>query len=109
MSYELVPTDTFLRELKKLKKKYSSLGSDLENLGHELVNNPRSGVEIYKNCYKIRFAIKSKSRGKSGGGRLITWVKVENERIYLLSIYDKSTQETITDQYIKALLQQISN
>jgi hypothetical protein len=62
------------------------------------------GVEVYKNCYKIRFAIKSKSKGKSGGGRLITWVKLEKERIYLLSIYDKSEKETLTDQYIRALL-----
>ncbi|WP_370871203.1 hypothetical protein [Algoriphagus sp.] len=93
-----------MKELKKLRKKYASLESDLENLGDQLQSNPRMGVEVYKNCYKIRFAIKSKSKGKSGGGRLITWVKLEKESIYLLSIYDKSERESITDQYIKALL-----
>lgn len=104
MSFELIPTSVFLKELKKLRKKYASLESDLENLGDQLQSNPTMGVEVYKNCYKIRFAIKSKSKGKSGGGRLITWVKLEKERIYLLSIYDKSERESITDQYIKALL-----
>lgn len=109
MSFELIPTTVFLKELKKLKKKYASLGLDLEILGEQLLSNPRMGVEIYKNCYKIRFAIKSKSKGKSGGGRLITWVKLENERIYLLSIYDKSEKETVNDQYIKALLESLDN
>lgn len=104
MSFELIPTSVFLKELKKLKKKYSSLESDLENLGEMLLSNPTMGIEVYKNCYKIRFAIKSKSKGKSGGGRLITWVKLEKERIYLLSIYDKSEKESISDQYVKALL-----
>lgn len=107
MSYELIPTSVFLKELKRLKKKYASLGSDLEILGEQLLSNPTMGVEVYKNCYKIRFAIKSKTRSKSGGGRLITWVRLERERIYLLSIYDKSEKESITDQYIKALLESL--
>lgn len=109
MSYELIPTSVFLKELKRLKKKYASLGSDLEILGEQLLSNPTMGVEVYKNCYKIRFAIKSKTRGKSGGERLITWVRLERERIYLLSIYDKSEKESITDQYIKALLESLDS
>ena len=109
MSFELIPTSVFLKELKKLKKKYASLESDLEILGEQLFSNPRLGVEVYKNCYKIRFAIKSKSKGKSSGGRLITWVKLEKERIYLLSIYDKSEKESLTDQYIKALLESLED
>lgn len=109
MSFELIPTPNFLKELKKLTKKYPSLGSDLQILEDQLMKNPTSGVEIYKNCYKIRFAIKSKVKGKSGGGRLITWVKIEKERIYLLSIYDKSDKETVTDQYIKALLESLES
>ena len=109
MSYELIPTSVFLKELKRLKKKYASLGSDLEILGEQLLSNPTMGVEVYKYCYKIRFAIKSKTRGKSGGGRLITWVRLERERIYLLSIYDKSEKESITDQYIKALLESLDS
>lgn len=107
MSFELVPTSNFLKELKRLKKKYPSLVNDLQILEDQLRENPTTGVEVYKNCYKIRFAIKSKAKGKSGGGRLITWVKVEKERIYLLSIYDKSDKETVTDQYIKALLKSL--
>lgn len=109
MSYKLIPTSNFLKELKKLRKKYPSIESDLEILGNQLFKNPQLGVEVYKNCYKIRFSIKSKGKGKSGGGRLITWVKVEKERIYLLSIFDKSDKENVSDQYIKTLLESLDS
>ncbi|MFD2036500.1 type II toxin-antitoxin system RelE/ParE family toxin [Belliella marina] len=104
MSYKLIPTESFKRELKKLRKKYPSLLEDLESIESELIQNPRLGKEVYKNCYKIRIAIKSKGKGKSGGGRLVTHVRIENESIFLLSIYDKSKRESITDTYIKSLL-----
>lgn len=107
MTYKLLPTDLFKRELKKLAKKYPSLLSDLQGIQNDLLQNPRMGSEVYKNCYKIRVAIKSKGKGKSGGGRLITHVRVEEGFIYLLSIYDKSDKESITDSYIKSFLKGI--
>ncbi len=104
MSYSIISTPIFEKELKLLAKRHRSIKSDLINLSNILLKNPIQGVEIFKNCYKIRFVIKSKGKGKSGGGRLITFVKVQKERIYLLSIYDKSDRETISDQYLKYLL-----
>jgi len=47
---------------------------------------------------------KSRGKGKSGGGRLITFIKVQNKRLYLLSVYHKSDKETISDQTLKYLL-----
>lgn len=108
MSYNIIPTPNFEKELKRLAKKYSSLKTDLLILSKSLQDEPQQGVEIFKNCYKIRFAIKSKGKGKSGGGRLITFIKVVNERIYLLSVYDKSDQESITDREIKVLLNDLA-
>ncbi|MBW1619816.1 type II toxin-antitoxin system RelE/ParE family toxin, partial [Empedobacter falsenii] len=58
-------------------------------------------------CYKIRLAIKSKGKGKSGGARVITHLFIENETIYLLSLYDKSEQNSISDKEIKDLLKPI--
>jgi len=55
-------------------------------------------------CYKIRIAIKSKGKGKSGGARVIAHVQVVENNVYLLAIYDKSEQEDITDKEIKYLL-----
>lgn len=45
-------------------------------------------------------AITSKGRGKSGGARVITHVRVTRQYIYMLSVYDKSEAENITDNEI---------
>jgi hypothetical protein len=55
-------------------------------------------------CYKIRLAIKSKGKGKSGGARVISHVYVVDNNVFLLAIYDKSEQENITDKEINDLL-----
>lgn len=69
-----------------------------------LQENPHQGIPLGNNCYKIRASIKSKGKGKSGGARLITYVCVLEEELYLLSIYDKSERESISDKELKAIL-----
>jgi hypothetical protein len=85
-------------------KKHPSLSKDLEILAASLLENPFQGTHLGKNCYKIRLAISSKSRGKSGGGRVITCVQIEDEHIFLLSIYDKSEHESLKDNELEELL-----
>ena len=104
MSFEIIATEPFERKLKRLARKYKSLKSDLSKLIGELETNPQIGDPVGKNCFKIRFAIASKGRGKSGGGRMITYVRVAQETIYLIDIYDKSEQSTITDNELKLLI-----
>ena len=65
------------------------------------------GTHIGNKCYKIRLAIKSKGKGKSGGARVITHIVVSNEEIYLLSIYDKADQDSITDKQILQLIKDL--
>lgn len=60
-----------------------------------LQEEPLQGASIGKGCYKIRMAITSKKQGKSGGARVITFVKVTQEAVYLLAIYDKSEKEDL--------------
>ena len=57
--------------------------------------------------YKIRLAIKSKGKGKSGGARVITYVLTDNNEIYLLTIYDKSEFDSIDDKTIKSIIQSL--
>jgi hypothetical protein len=52
-------------------------------------------------------AISSKHAGKSGGAGVITCVRVVKETIYLLTIFDKSSQETINDSELEQLLKEI--
>ncbi len=106
MSFNIIPTSNFFRKAKKLSKKYVSFKSDLMNLKEQLLENPLVGTSIGKDCYKIRMSIAAKGKGKSGGARVITCVKIVNETIYLLTIYDKSEQENINDNELDELLKQ---
>jgi hypothetical protein len=107
MNYNIVPTDNFNREVKHLAKKYHSLKDDLQQLRAELAEKPDLGTHLGNNVYKIRIAITSKGKGKSGGARVISFVYVQNEQIFLLSIYDKSEKENISDNEIKEFLKKL--
>ncbi len=107
MSYNIIPTDNFSREVKKLAKKHRSIKNDLISLGKELIKNPTKGTHLGNNIYKMRMAISSKRKGKSGGARIITFVITQAEEIYLLSIYDKSEQASISDGEILELIKQL--
>lgn len=104
MNYKVEVIPPFNKQLKKLVKKYPSLKSEFLELIESLELNPNQGIKLGMDCYKIRIAIASKNKGKSGGARVITNIKIENNIIYLLSIYDKSDQENISDLEINNLL-----
>jgi len=104
MSYSVKSIQVFERQAKKLVKKYTSLKSELLALVQELKENPNQGTLIGKSCYKIRLAVKSKGKGKSGGARVITNYVMVNNTVYLLSIYDKSEKENLSDKELDELL-----
>jgi mRNA-degrading endonuclease RelE of RelBE toxin-antitoxin system len=106
MSYKIVPTLDFLKRIKKLSKKYPSFKSDLANLKDSLLENPLQGDGLGNDCYKVRMAIESKNKGKSGGARVITCIKIVDETIFLMSIYDKGEQSTISDKALNGLLKE---
>jgi mRNA-degrading endonuclease RelE of RelBE toxin-antitoxin system len=114
MKYEVITTDNFIKEAKPLLKKYSSLKNELIELQQELLENPKMGTLITEDTYKIRVAIKSKGKGKSGGARIITYLeldlKIEEEttNIFLLTIYDKSDMENISKNEIEELIKGIN-
>ena len=107
MSFSIILHANFRREAKPLLKKFRSLGGELRELSSSLKQNPEQGTPIGSSCYKIRIAIKSKGGGKSGGARVITCVVAVREEVYLLSIYDKSEQSTLSDKRLKDLLKRI--
>lgn len=104
MSYNLIITPAFERDVKPLLKKHKSLKSDLSGLFESLENKPTQGKQLGKNCYKIRLAISSKGKGKSGGARIITHVYVPGNTLYMLAIYDKSEKEDISDKELIEML-----
>lgn len=104
MSYSIIPSDKFKKEAKRLIKKYPSLKEELYYLNTLLINQPDTGTHLGDNVYKVRIAIRSKGKGKSGGARIITYVIFEDSEIYLLTIYDKSEADSIDDNTIKSII-----
>lgn len=107
MSYKVKYLSRFEKELKRLAKKYPSLKSDFSILIQSLKKEAVQGTPLGNECYKIRLAIVSKGKGKSGGARVITCFKVCRDTVYLLTIFDKSDQENIADKDLKELLKLI--
>lgn len=98
MSFEIKTTPTFERSAKALMKRYRSLKSDLLVLIASLEQNPCQGVELCPGLRKMRMAITSKGRGKSGGARVITFTVVAAEDegdVFLIEIYDKADYSTV--------------
>lgn len=108
MSFDIIATGPFERKLKRLAKKYKSLKTDLLEVVVKLEEHPTLGTPIGKDCYKIRIAITIKGKGKSGGARIITYVRIVKETIYLMDIYDKSKQATISDKELQLLIDLLS-
>ncbi len=101
MSYKIIAIPHFEREFKRLRKKYSSLVHEMGQLNKQLIRDPFSGTPMGNTLFKIRLAVASKGKGSRGGMRVITFVKIISETIYLVSIYDKSEMDNISDREIK--------
>jgi hypothetical protein len=104
MNYKVELTDNFKKEAKKLIKKYASLHEEIAELGKELAKNPTSGTPLGNDVYKIRLSVASKNKGKSGGARVITFVKIIEFTVFLLSIYSKGDRDSISDKEIEELI-----
>jgi len=104
MNFNVYPTPDFKKFFKKLYKKYPSLKADLQELINTLTEKPDTGINLGHSVYKIRLAISSKGKGKSGGARVITYLITEDKEVYLVFIYDKSQLENITKEQIFDML-----
>ncbi len=104
MSYSIELSDNFKREAKRLSKKYPSLKSELAALFEQLAENPTIGTPLGNEIYKIRIGISSKNKGKSGGARVLSFVKVVQTTVLLFSIYSKGEVDNLPDKIIKDLI-----
>ncbi|RZL31156.1 MAG: hypothetical protein EOO96_16645 [Pedobacter sp.] len=100
---KIIYSPIFIKKAKQLKKKHLSLVSDLTQLESILIANPKTGTNLGNGIFKIRLAIKSKGKGKSGGYRVITYLQTEDE-ITMIYIYDKSEEATISKQDIQKII-----
>ena len=104
MNLKLIPTPEFIRSIKKLYKKYRQIYKDLELLEKELFTNPKAGIELGNNCFKLRLPNSSIPTGKRGGFRIVYYYRTRNIKIYLLDIYSKTELANISDKKLLEIL-----
>ena len=107
MKFNVLSIPPFDKQLKRLAKKYPSLKQEFSNLLTDLETHPEQGTPLGNACFKIRIAIASKGKGKSGGARIITNFVVIHKTVFLISIYDKSETKNLTDKELKELLKNV--
>ena len=84
---------------------------DFAGLLESLRREPQQGVDLGRGLHKVRMAISSKGKGKSGGARVITLTVLISEtdtNIVLLTIYDKSDCENLTDKELTDIVKKSS-
>lgn len=105
MAFNIVLTHSFKKELRQIAKKHKSILKDISSLINELAETPTKGIHLGQGLYKIRLSITGTTKGKSGGARVITYVKIINETVVLTEIYLKSDFDTVNvDIVIKNLI-----
>ena len=95
--------------MKRYAKKYRSLANDYAFFLDSIRKDPFQGVDLGGGIRKVRLAVASKGKGKSGGMRVITFSleKIADEiiNVTLLYIYDKKEMENVSDDFIRYLLE----
>ena len=109
-SYKIIPQPTFIREAKRLVKKYKSFKDDLKQLNDMLTANPNTGDDLGGGLRKVHMAIGDKNKGKSHGARVITYTFLVDESkgvVNLVFIYDKQERDSISKKEIKSLMKSV--
>lgn len=105
MAFDVILTSGFKKELKHIAKKHRQILSDVNQLIDKLAVNPVNGDDLGKNVYKVRLAITGSSKGKSGGARVITYIKIIANTVVLAEIYLKSEYDTVdVNKVLKTLI-----
>lgn len=106
MKVTISTIDEFDRRVRRLAKKYKSLKDDLRTFQQEIIKNPLMGIDLGRGVRKIRMAIGSKGKGKSGGARVLTLTVLvsDDANVTLLTIYDKDEIDNVSDEYIRWLI-----
>jgi len=105
MNFKIETIPRFEKDVKKLKKKFPKIKNDLVDFIDKLSSNPKLGIDLGENIFKVRVPNSSIPTGKSGGFRIITYYK-KDTILYLVTIYSKTKQDTILTEKLKKIVQE---
>ena len=101
-------SEEFERQAKRFAKKYKTFVDDFASFLSAIKTNPYQGVDLGGGKRKIRMAVASKGKGKSGGLRVITFnveiLDCGNVLVNLITIYDKTEISNVSDKYINLII-----
>lgn len=107
MSYEVLTTEEFLKDVKSIIKTYPGFKLDIQNTILSLQEKPEQGNHLGQGLYKLRISITGKSSGKSYGARVIHAVISVHKKVFLLRAYDKSQKKDLTIEEVKILVSRV--
>lgn len=96
------------RAIKQLRKKYPHVVDDVEGLIRQLENGESPGDQISGvgyTVFKVRVKSSDLSKGKSGGFRVIYYIKTLT-RIILVTIYPKNERVDIIAEEIRHMIEE---
>jgi mRNA-degrading endonuclease RelE of RelBE toxin-antitoxin system len=103
---EVFFTPEFKRNVRALAKKYHHIQSDVQPIIEQLQHGEFIGDQVQGTGYtifKVRIRNSDVSRGKSGGYRVIYYLKTA-AAVILVTIYSKTEQSDISSAKIKKIL-----
>lgn len=106
VSMKVDATVKFQKKIKSLEKKYRNIKDDVRPIVESLEIGELPGdriADLNLEIYKVRIKNSNNNKGKSGGYRLIYYVKTI-DRIILVTIYTKSEQEDIEKNEIEDII-----
>ncbi|MDX2137032.1 MAG: type II toxin-antitoxin system RelE/ParE family toxin [Chloroflexota bacterium] len=104
---EVIIAASFERLAKKLRKKYPNVMGDVDPLIQTLERGDTPGDLLQRlpySVYKVRLANSDAQRGKSGGYRVLYYLRTR-DKVYLIAIYSKSEIEDLPASMIVAAIQ----
>lgn len=108
LSIEIAITPRFQRDLRELAKRYRSIRSDIQPLIDQLQAGEIPGdriAGIKYQVFKVRIKNSNIQKGKSGGYRVIYYLK-NAQGIILTTIYSKSDLTDVSNEIIEQAIVQ---
>ena len=108
---QIVASPDFKTQTRKLSKRYHNLQTDLQPLLDQLIQGETPGDRIQgiqSIVYKVRLKNSNAKKGKSGGYRIIYYLKSQ-DNILLVTLYSKSDRTDIAIETIVNIIAAYEN